>query len=191
MGLILSFLTRFAGCLFGRNRPWNVVLLGPPSAGKTTILYRLKDMNEIEYTQHSMGIMMMMSLHYKRFFFRSWDIGTQELLYRFLSYRSIFAESQALVFVIDAADTEYIASTTDVWNALKTANALAGVPVLVFATKADLAHAAPVADIVALLDLDKVTDRAWHVQAVSRVRGDERVKEGFAWLERVLEERER
>lgn len=58
---------------------------------------------------------------------------------------------------------------------------LGGVPILVFANKQDLNHAAPSDEIAEGLQLHTIRDRVWQIQPCCAVSG-EGVRDGLDWV---------
>lgn len=58
---------------------------------------------------------------------------------------------------------------------------MAGVPLLIFANKQDLVHAAPADEIAEILDLTCIRDRSWQIQGCSAKEGAG-LREGMEWL---------
>ena len=62
---------------------------------------------------------------------------------------------------------------------------LGGIPILVFANKQDLTHAAPASEIAEALQLHTIRDRVWQIQPCCATTG-EGVKDGLDWVNRLL-----
>ena len=56
-----------------------------------------------------------------------------------------------------------------------------GVPILFFANKMDKPQACSAVECVQMLELDKITDKAWHI-APSNALSGEGLDEGITWL---------
>lgn len=97
--------------------------------------------------------------------FKVWDLGGQP---RFRAMWERYCRGVgAAVFVVDAADPATFEDARTELHDLLARPALAGVPLLVLANKADLAGAAPAADVVDALDLRSLTGREVAAYAVS------------------------
>jgi ADP-ribosylation factor-like protein 6 len=59
------------------------------------------------------------------------------------------------------------------------------IPILFFANKMDLPMAMTEQEVAKELSLDKITDRPWHIQASSAVKGFG-VNEGISWLTEII-----
>jgi len=73
---------------------------------------------------------------------------------------------------VDSADRKRVDETGFELNELLSDDKLAGVPVLVYANKQDLALAAQASDIAQELNLHLIRDRPWQIQACSGIRGE-------------------
>lgn len=73
---------------------------------------------------------------------------------------------------MDSADRKRVDETGFELNELLNDDKLAGVPVLVYANKQDLALAAKASEIAQELNLHLIRDRPWQIQACSGIRGE-------------------
>ena len=89
---------------------------------------------------------------------------------------------------MDSADIDRIKEAGQELDILLNEKSLAGVPILVFANKQDLIHAAEPSDIVEQLKLESIRDRKWMIMACSAVT-KEGVEEGFDWVVEVLKKK--
>lgn len=100
MGLtISSILNR----LFNKKQV-RILMIGLDSAGKTTILYKLK-LGEIVTTVPTIGFNVE-SVEYKNICFTVWDIGGQDKI-RSL-WRHYYQNTNGIIFVVDSSDRERI-----------------------------------------------------------------------------------
>lgn len=74
--------------------------------------------------------------------------------------------------MVDSADRKRVDETGFELNELLNDDKLAGVPVLVYANKQDLALAANASEIAQELNLHLIRDRPWQIQACSGIRGE-------------------
>ena len=94
-----------------------------------------------------------------------WDLGGQP---RFRAMWERYCRGVgAAVFVVDAADPASFEAARTELHDLLARPALAGVPLLVLANKADLGGASPAADVVDALDLRSLAGREVAAYAVS------------------------
>ena len=153
------------------------MLLGLANAGKTTILYRLQ-LGEVITAHPTIGSNVEEVAH-GRVRLQVWDIGGQESLRA--SWRTYFTSAEAVIFVVDSADTHNaLLAKMELFNLILDEN-LKGAPILIFANKSDLPVALPAEEISELLHLNDIRNHDWHIQACSAILGDG-LNEGIDWL---------
>lgn len=99
------------GCNFGVSRESldqgkeekRLLMLGLDNAGKTTLMYRLKD-NQFSETVPTVGLNME-SASYKNFCLTVWDVGGKARN----MWKHYFEDNSAVVFVIDSTDISRMA----------------------------------------------------------------------------------
>mmetsp|Transcript_11834 Transcript_11834/g.14750 ORF Transcript_11834/g.14750 Transcript_11834/m.14750 type:complete len:144 (-) Transcript_11834:799-1230(-) len=110
----------------------NVLLLGLDGAGKTTIQYQLKPLQQV---LPSVGFSFVERTEHENMNIAAWDLcngRTNTYLHDILS------DATHLIFVVDAADENNIPiAKKELWNVLNSQE-LANVPVLVLANKKNL-----------------------------------------------------
>ncbi|XP_021926124.1 ADP-ribosylation factor-like protein 3 isoform X2 [Zootermopsis nevadensis] len=150
---------------------------GLDNAGKTTLLKKLasEDITHITPTQ-GFNIKSVQSEGFK---LNVWDIGGQRKIRPY--WRNYFENTDVLIYVIDSADRKRLEETGHELEELLMEDKLANVPLLVYANKQDLLHAAPASDIAEGLGLHTIKDRPWQIQACSATAG-EGVKDGMEWV---------
>jgi len=153
-----------------------IVVLGLDNAGKTTILKKLSD-EDTTQIMPTQGFNIK-SLQHEGFKLNVWDIGGQKTIRAY--WRNYFENTQALVYVIDSTDRRRLDETGEELSTLMEEEKLAGVPVLIFANKQDLATAMPAKEIAELLNLHNIRDRQWQIQACSAKTG-EGLQNGLEW----------
>ena len=173
MGLTISRLQEgFAelAAAFGFNKTEaRVLMLGLDAAGKTTILYKLK-MNETISTIPTIGFNVETVTPTPSVSFTVWDVGGQDKIRKL--WRHYFINTNALLFVVDSADRERFTEARDELARLLQSPELAGVPLVVLANKQDLPAAASPDVLAGKLGLRDITQRDWHIQAVSAPSAD-------------------
>ena len=162
MGSILSTVwTKF----FAVNRDIKILMVGLDAAGKTTILYQLR-LGEMVTSIPTIGFNVE-TVSYKNVNFNVGDIGGQKKL-RSL-WQHYYENNDAIVYVVDAADTERIEGTDggdsakEELNHLLAADQHVGVPLLVYANKQDMPGALNAQELTTKLGLHTVKDRQWFV----------------------------
>ncbi|KAJ1731535.1 ADP-ribosylation factor protein 3 [Coemansia biformis] len=140
---------------FTRLDEYNVLILGLDGAGKTTLLERIKHQATgvggmaPEKIQPTVGVNIV-KVHRQRRVVRFMDLGGQKDLRGIWS--SYFGDSHAVLFVVDSASADRMEEAKGVLLDLARQTELEGVPVLVLASKQD------VADVKALLAVKELVN---------------------------------
>ncbi len=124
-----------------------VLLLGLDNAGKTSVMKKLSD-EDISSVNPTQGFNVK-SIKTSDFKLNVWDIGGQKSIRPY--WKNYFDNVDALVFVIDSADRKRVADAAAELQSLLEEEKLAGVPVLIFANKQDLALAMDPAEVCAFV----------------------------------------
>jgi ADP-ribosylation factor-like protein 3 len=154
-----------------------ILMLGLDNAGKTTILKKMSE-EDISHIMPTQGFNIK-SLVHEGFKLNVWDIGGQKTIRPYWS--NYFESSDALVYVIDSSDKRRLEESGTELKELLAEDKLASIPLLVFANKQDLLQACPADEIVETLELTKIEDRTWTIQACSAKDGNG-LQEGMEWL---------
>merc|ERR1711965_18821 len=154
-----------------------ILMLGLDNSGKTSILKRLSE-EDITHVMPTQGFNIK-SLVHGEFKLNVWDIGGQQSIRPY--WRNYFDNTDALVYVIDAADHRRIDESNQELAQLLSEEKLQGVPLLVFANKCDLRYAQEAEDITSALNLEAVNDREYVVMGCSAKTG-ENLQEGLEWV---------
>eukprot|EP00164_Ancoracysta_twista_P001540 GFYU01002020.1.p1 GENE.GFYU01002020.1~~GFYU01002020.1.p1 ORF type:complete len:184 (+),score=58.10 GFYU01002020.1:130-681(+) len=182
MGLSISSFLGGLGFSFGnRNRDYRILMLGLDAAGKTTIVYRLK-LGEVQVTIPTIGFNVE-TVSYKNVSFTMFDIGGQTKLRPL--WRHYFQGTDALIFVVDASDTERLSEAREELQNLLHQELLEKCPVLVLSNKTDMPEAIGSAKMADGLGLLHTRGRDWHVQATNAITG-EGLFEGLDWMRNIL-----
>ncbi len=115
-----------------------------------------------------------------------WDLGGQKQLREY--WANYFSKTSALIYVIDAADSDRLKEAGQELETLLKEDELLNVPLLVFANKQDLVHALGPDEIVESLGLTKISDRQWMIVACSALNKDG-LNDGFDWVMSVLQKK--
>jgi ADP-ribosylation factor-like protein 6 len=94
-----------------------------------------------------------------------------------------FKEVGGIIFCIDATDKIRMCVAKDELETMINHGDLkdTSIPILFFANKMDRPQAIPPVECVQLLELDKITNKPWHIAASNALTG-EGLEEGIAWL---------
>ncbi|CAL8388494.1 unnamed protein product [Gadus morhua 'NCC'] len=166
----------------------HIVMLGLDSAGKTTVLYRLK-FNEFVNTVPTIGFntekIKLSNGTAKGISCHFWDVGGQEKLRPL--WKSYSRCTDGIIYVVDSVDVDRLEEAkTELHKVTKFAENQ-GTPLLVIANKQDLPKSLPVADIEKQLALHELTpSTTYHVQPACAIIG-EGLHEGMDKLEPCAE----
>ncbi|GMI39814.1 hypothetical protein TrCOL_g3192 [Triparma columacea] len=172
------FMSRLFSSLFG-GKEVRILILGLDNAGKTTILYRLQnESDEAIQTIPTIGFNVE-TLQYKNIKFQVWDLGGQTSIRPY--WRCYYPNTDAIIFVVDSADTERLAIAKQELSAMLQEEELASSILLVFANKQDQKGALNAQQISEGMGLPEIRDRQWSIQETSAIKG-KGLFEGFDWL---------
>jgi len=160
-----------------KKKELRILMLGLDSAGKTTILYKLKSLVELQ-TLPTVGFNVE-SVKYKGVMLNIWDVGGQDKI-RAL-WRHYYTGTQGLIFVLDCADEDRFHEARKEFQKIVNNTDMKGSPILVFANKQDQKHAVKATHVPNILGLDKLTNHAWFVQPSSAHKGVG-LDSGLNWL---------
>mmetsp|Transcript_7454 Transcript_7454/g.31581 ORF Transcript_7454/g.31581 Transcript_7454/m.31581 type:complete len:192 (-) Transcript_7454:1288-1863(-) len=162
-----------------------LLMLGLDSAGKTTVLYKMK-LGETLMTIPTIGFNIE-TITYKQLKMTVWDIGGQDRI-RAL-WMNYFGGSHGLIFVVDSSNLEKFPVARRELTAIVNASEMASLrAVLVLANKFDLPGACTVREVVLEMDLEQVLkNHLWFAQSTCATTG-EGLHEGMTWLCNQLRE---
>lgn len=159
------------------DKELRILLLGLDNAGKTSCLKKMSD-EEISHIMPTQGFNIK-SVQQKGFKLNVWDIGGQKSIRPY--WKNYYENTDALIYVIDSADQKRVEEAGAELNTLLSEGKLAGIPVLVFANKQDLAKAMTSKDLAETLQLHNIRDRQWQIQGCSAKTG-KGLNEGVTWV---------
>eukprot|EP00918_Siedleckia_nematoides_P003327 GHVU01007498.1.p2 GENE.GHVU01007498.1~~GHVU01007498.1.p2 ORF type:complete len:181 (+),score=44.34 GHVU01007498.1:365-907(+) len=177
MGMLFSKLFRR---LFG-SKDFRILILGLDNAGKTTILYRLHS-DEVVQTIPTIGFNVE-TLQYKNVKMQAWDLGGQTSIRPF--WRCYYPNTDAVIYVVDAADVERMQSTKKELKLVLEEEELKDATLLVVANKQDLPGALTAAEVSTQLALTDIKNRQWSIYHTSAIKGTG-IDEALNWLVDVL-----
>lgn len=166
-----------------------MLMLGLDSAGKTTILYKLK-LNKIRTTGPTVGFNVE-TFQYKNVKFNMWDVGGQDRLRPL--WRHYFPKTNALIYVIDSSDKKRLQESKiqleKVLRELQNVSSAQGFVLLVFANKQDLPGALSPKEISNTLDLKNILtpDQLYAVMGTNALTGQGLI-EGLSWVSNNFKE---
>eukprot|EP00918_Siedleckia_nematoides_P015915 GHVU01034357.1.p1 GENE.GHVU01034357.1~~GHVU01034357.1.p1 ORF type:complete len:203 (+),score=36.12 GHVU01034357.1:63-671(+) len=168
-----------------------VLILGLDNAGKTTYLEQTKT----QFTKNYKGVNLnkittTVGLNIGKIDIGSvrlnfWDLGGQEELQSL--WDKYYAESHAVVYMIDSSDTERMQESRDAFDKMISSEALSGVPLLILANKQDLQNCMSLAEAKTEFKNSghKIGKRDCTMMGVSALNG-EGVNEGIDWLVEMI-----
>lgn len=169
-------LSRLISSLFGEKEV-RILILGLDNAGKTSILYRLKE-GTFHSTVPTIGFNAE-QIEVGKLKAQVWDLGGQESIRPY--WRSYYQEQEAVIFVVDSCDADRMQiAKRELMNIIEEEE-LKNAVVCVFANKQDMPEALSTAEIAESLGLSSIVDKKWTIIATSALRGDG-LKEGFEWI---------
>ena len=167
-----------------------ILFLGLDNAGKTTLLYMLKE-NRLQVhtpTIHpNTNELIIDNINFKTF-----DLGGHEAARRL--WQDYFATVDGVVFLVDASDRGRLPEAANELNALLSSDALEDVPFLILGNKIDLPYAVSGEDLKYSLGLsqygpnesyDKRPIEVFMCSVIRRMG----YADGFRWLAKVVNNR--
>ncbi|XP_027447056.1 ADP-ribosylation factor-like protein 11 [Zalophus californianus] len=152
----------------GHKAEAQVVMIGLDSAGKTTLLYKLKGYQLVE-TLPTVGFNVEPLRVPGHVSLTIWDVGGQTQLRA--NWKDYLEGTDVLVYVLDSTDEvrlpEAVAELVEVLNDPH----MASVPFLVLANKQEAPDALPLLGIRDRLGLERFQDRSWELRACSALTG--------------------
>ena len=112
-----------------------------------------------------------------------WDIGGQREIRPY--WKNYYDNTDGLIYVVDSADDVRLKEVADEFGELLKEEALAKVPVLVYANKQDLNMALEAGEVMEALKLEEIKDRDFNIQACSAMT-KEGLPEGLEWLIKTI-----
>ena len=159
----------------------NILMLGLDSAGKTTILYKLK-LDTLVTTIPTIGFNVE-NVKFKSLNMTIWDVGGQEKIRPL--WRHYYQNVDAVIFVIDSNDGGRFEEVSKELHSLMAEDQLRNATLLLLCNKQDLPHIETLQTINEKLGLMKIKQK-WYVQPTSALY-NEGIFEGLDWLYNNIE----
>ncbi len=164
---------------------FRVIITGLDASGKSTLLYRYRDLKQKSARAEVYSAFYPIeSLTVNEFEFHVYDIeydGERNLHLK----RHYHEGAMAVVFVIDASDTEKIQTARQELENLLQCEMLNDAVLLVFANKHDLPNVMSCSELVEKLGLYNLGERNWNIQSCSAITG-EGLDKGFEWIRKQI-----
>ncbi|XP_052069196.1 E3 ubiquitin-protein ligase TRIM23-like [Mytilus californianus] len=159
-----------------------VVTLGLDDAGKTSILFKLKQ-NEFIQTIPTIGFNVE-TIEYKNLKFTIWDVGGQHKIRPL--WKHYYFNTQAVIYVIDSNNKDRLAEAQNELAKLVQEKELREASLLIFVNKQDIQPCVSIEEVTESFGLFKLCcNRSWHIQACDANSGYG-LKDGLEWLSRQM-----
>uniref|UniRef100_A0A8C3N5S7 ADP-ribosylation factor-like protein 14 n=1 Tax=Geospiza parvula TaxID=87175 RepID=A0A8C3N5S7_GEOPR len=140
----------------------NIPMLGLDSAGKSTLLYKLR-YKDAFITVPTIGFNVDMIEAGKDFTLTFWDVGGQKKMRELWS--NFLEDAGGLLYVVDSSDKRRLEESRREFELILKNESIKNVPVVVLANKQDLPGALNAEEITRKLKIKKYcSDRNWYVQ---------------------------
>lgn len=159
------------------NDEHKVVIIGLDNTGKTTILYQFL-MNDVVHCSPTVGSNVE-EIVWKNIKFLMWDVGGQESLRS--SWSSYYNDTEFVVLVVDSTDRERLTLVKEELYRMLPHDHLKNAAILIFANKQDVKGAMSAAEISHHLNLTRIRNHKYHIQACCALTG-EGLNLGLAWM---------
>ena len=151
------------------NFPAKILILGLDSAGKTTLIYKLKQ-NEVTNTVPTTGFSVETLSPLNNVSITLWDVGGQEKIRS--QWKRGFHDTHGLFFVVDSSDQHRFGEAREVLSSVLSSEDLIGVPLVVLANKQDLKDSFPPPEVASKLELSSLKGRSWSIYGTSAMNGN-------------------
>ncbi|XP_014784130.1 E3 ubiquitin-protein ligase TRIM23 [Octopus bimaculoides] len=166
----------------GPKMEMRVVTLGLDDAGKTSILFKLKQ-NEFIQTIPTIGFNVE-TVEYKNLKFTIWDVGGQHKIRPL--WKHYYFNTQAVIYVVDSSNKDRLQEAYNELAKLVQEKELREASLLIFANKQDIESCASIEEITEQFSLFKLCcNRSWHIQACDAKSGYG-LHDGLEWLSRQM-----
>jgi ADP-ribosylation factor-like protein 6 len=157
-----------------------IVVVGLDNSGKTTVLNALKPKKASLETVPTVGFSTE-EFQKHGVNFCAFDMSGQSR-YRNL-WEHYYGDVEGIIVVIDATDKLRFAVAKDELETMLQDPRVAEkkIPILFLSNKMDLPTASPPIETMQALELEKITDRPWHIAGCDALKGDG-VEEATKWL---------
>eukprot|EP01080_Neovahlkampfia_damariscottae_P010489 gene10490-3011_t len=166
---------------WAQKKKAKILMVGLDSAGKTSILYKLKLDEEILCIP-TIGFNVE-TLQYHKINFTMWDIGGQDKIRELWKY--YYSGTDAIIFVIDSNDIDRIQEAKEQLHKMMSDSQLENSQLLILANKQDLPHAIDAKELSGRLGLNSLKQKNWFIQPCVAPSG-EGLFEGLDWLSNQL-----
>ena len=125
----------------------------------------------------------METIHYKNIDFTAWDVGGRDKIRPL--YRHYFANTQALIYVIDSNDRERVKSAGEELTSMLREDELRDACLVVLANKQDLENAMSVDEVSKQIEFEGIGLRKKTIVGTCAITG-EGLHEAFEWMAKAI-----
>eukprot|EP00756_Hemistasia_phaeocysticola_P029548 Hpha_TRINITY_DN16238_c0_g2::TRINITY_DN16238_c0_g2_i1::g.14728::m.14728/K07937/ARF1; ADP-ribosylation factor 1 len=168
--------------LLGGTKEYRLLFMGLDAAGKTTLLYKLK-LGEIVTTIPTIGFNVE-TIAYRNLNLTAWDVGGKDKIRPL--WRHYFANTQAVVWVIDSNDRDRIEQSRRELHGFAVEQQLQDAVWLIVANKQDLPDAMGWAEVEDLMQLDAALGHTKYACFPCATCLGEGIYEALDWLSATL-----
>ena len=143
-----------------------ILFLGLDNAGKTTLLFKIKD-DEFKETVPTVGLNVE-QISYRDTSLTLWDVGGQA---RKL-WKHYYDKVDGVIMVVDSTDLDRMKIVKDELSKILVEPGLESVPILLFANKQDIESAATENEVAEMLSLNEIERKDIVYQGCSAKTGD-------------------
>ncbi|CAG9312014.1 unnamed protein product [Blepharisma stoltei] len=170
---------------FSRERGVKLFVAGLDAAGKTSMMYRLKNFQqnsaEFEYGVYNYCE----NIWIQNIYFINLDLGGV-MRFKDLFQLSYQENIKGIIFVVDSSDRDRIEDAKSDFQEILRQELLSGIPVLILANKQDLPGVMTVDEIKEKFELFLIRGRSWYLQGCSMITNNG-LSEGLEWLSRAIQ----
>lgn len=157
-----------------------ILMLGIGAAGKTTILYKLKQ-DQVVNTIPTVGFNVE-ELHYNDLALCVWDLGGQDKIRPL--WKHYYDGTQGIIYVIDSSDRSLFDNAKKEFYSMLQAPELKNCPVLIFANKQDIEGAITSEQLASILEVNTLKNE-FHIQESCALTGAG-LNEGLDWIVKAI-----
>jgi len=161
-------------------------MIGLDSAGKSTILYKLK-LGEVVNTIPTVGFNVE-TIVFRDVRFTVWDVGGQDKIRPL--WRHYYQNTSGMIYVVDSNDRDRIDEAARELRNLLHEEELKNVVLLILANKQDLPNAMNTKELADSLHMQTFKNIQWNIQLCCAVNGNG-LADGLEWLSKTLAKRKR
>ena len=168
---------------FRKNLNNKILMVGLDNAGKTTILYILKDYGNFVSSTYFLPIDTLI-MESKRIEIVAMDMSYSARYFKNALKEELF-NTHALIYILDSNDKQNFSSAKFEFDHLRIDPLIKNKPILIFASKSDISSISE-EEIISYFELEKIDDHEWHLQFCSAFTS-EGIFEGLDWLMKKMQ----